>query len=181
MHESVMEFLKEYLYESDIRDKSVLEIGSQNVNGTPRSVIMPHKPASYIGVDFAPGDGVDQVADASDLVSVFGRDRFDVVISTEMLEHAKDWRAAVHSMKAVLRPLGLIVVTTRGPGFPYHGYPHDYWRFTTGDFITIWDDFLFSAFKPDPQYPGVLLKARKPDPFHEKDLSSIEVQKAPAR
>ena len=178
-----MKFLGDNLYEDDIRGKSVLEIGSQNVNGTPRSVVIPLKPASYVGVDFAPGDGVDQVADASDLVKVFGRDRFDVVISTEMLEHAKDWKAAVRSMKAVLKPLGLLVVTTRGPGFPFHGFPHDYWRFTIQDFVEIWNDFLFMVFKPDPdpKAPGVLLKARKPEPFHENDLSLIEVERAPSR
>jgi hypothetical protein len=82
-------------------------------------------------------------------------------------------------MKGVLKPLGLLIVTTRGPGFPYHGFPHDYWRFTTGDFVEIFNDFLFMAFKPDPQYSGVMLKARKPDPFQENDLSKIEVSSAP--
>jgi SAM-dependent methyltransferase len=179
MHESVMRFLRDNLSGPEVKDKSVLEVGSQDVNGSPRAVIAPLGPSSYVGVDFAAGPGVDVVGDAGDLVALFSRDRFDVVVSTEMLEHARDWRGAVRSMKRVLKPGGLLIVTTRGPGFPYHGFPHDYWRFTPADFLEIFHDFLFSVCKPDPQYPGILLKARKPEDFHEVDISQIEVLPAP--
>lgn len=178
MHDTVMRFLVDQIMQSDIQGKSVLEVGSQNINGTPRTVVSPLKPSSYTGVDFASGAGVDVVGDASDLVTLFGRDRFDVVISTEMLEHAKDWKKAVHSMKAVLKPGGLLIVTTRGPGFGYHGFPHDYWRFTVDDFSRIFDDFKQLVLIPDP-VPGVLFKGVKPDLFRENDLSNVEVQPAP--
>jgi SAM-dependent methyltransferase len=161
MHDSVMDFLRKEVKPEEIAGREVLEIGSQNVNGTPRSVILPMKPSRYVGVDFAPGDGVDLVIDASMIVEHFGPERFDVVISTEMLEHARDWRAAVRTMKGVLRPGGLLVVTTRGPGFPYHGYPHDYWRFTPILFVQIFCDMEIEILSPDPQHPGVLMKAWK--------------------
>lgn len=178
MHPSVMDFLRMNLSPSEIAGKSVLEVGSYDVNGSPRRVILPMNPSLYVGVDFMKGPGVDRVLAASDLVKEFGRESFDVVISTEMLEHAQDWRAAILQMKDVLRPGGLVVVTTRGPGFPYHGYPHDYWRFTMSCFAQIWRDFDVKTLLPDiKEFPGVLLKAVKPDPFTFADISWIEPDK----
>lgn len=179
MHESVMQFLRENISEAEIRGKSVLEVGSYDVNGSPRSIIMPLGPGSYVGVDFQAGPGVDRVIDASRLQHEFGFDSFDIVLSTEMLEHAKDWKGAVTSMKRVLKPGGLLVITTRGPGFPYHGYPHDYWRYTSSHFTDIFGDFFVKLLKQDPLFPGIFFKAVKPDLFREKDLSTIEILKAP--
>lgn len=52
------------------------------------------------------------VADALDLEAAFGRDSFDVVVSSECIEHTPDPAAAVRSMIAVLRPGGLIALST---------------------------------------------------------------------
>jgi len=181
MHPSVMQFLRENIGECEIRGKEVLEIGSQDVNGSPREVILPHAPKKYIGVDAGHGKGVDLVMDVKDITSYFGIDWFDVVISTEMLEHAHDWRLAVDQMKRVLRPGGLLVVTARGPGFPYHPYPGDYWRYTVDDFKRIFSDMWIIHLGPDTDAssPGVFLKSRKTGATGVVDLRSIEV--APVR
>jgi len=66
---------------------------------------------------------------------------------------------------SVITPGGYLLLTTRSPGFPYHGFPGDYWRFTRDDMseiiyglgldvVTLADD--------DPQTPGVLVFAKKP-------------------
>lgn len=178
MHPSVMKFLVDNVDESDVRGLEVLEVGSQDVNGSPRSVILPRGPKKYVGVDFAAANGVDVVLDVKDLTTHFGVDWFDVVISTEMLEHAKDWRVAVEQMKAVVKQGGLLVVTTRGPGFPYHGYPHDYWRYTVDDFRKIFADMWILHVGPDtdPSSPGVFLKARKTGATGTVDLGEISVR-----
>jgi len=177
MHPSVMDFLRQEVKDSEILGKEVLEVGAQDVNGSPREVVSQMRPKKYIGVDFTAGKGVDLVLDVADLVMYFGIDRFPAVISTEMLEHAKDWRTAVSQMKAVLAPGGILVVTTRSPGFAFHGYPHDYWRFTVGDFFRIFGDMVIEILKPDPLpgHPGVLLKARKDPTLPSVDLSRIDV------
>jgi len=107
-------------------------------------------------------------------VERFGSDRFDVVIATEVLEHIDDWRAAVDSIKGVLRPGGVALVTTRSPGFPYHGYPADYWRFDLPLMERAFADFELDALEPDPLLPGVFLKARKPTNGMAVDLSELE-------
>lgn len=179
MHESVMAFGESFITAVDITGKRVVEVGSQDVNGSLRGHIEALLPLCYIGVDFAAGKGVDVVCDASDLVKHFGAHAFDVVISTEMLEHARDWRSAVTAMKRVLTPGGLIILTARGPGFHLHGYPHDWHRFTRSDMGRIFADFEIAQLEDDPQVAGVFLAARKPLGWVEvNDLAVIDV--APA-
>jgi SAM-dependent methyltransferase len=111
-------------------DLKVLEVGSRNVNGSPRDVLPKHMLTDYVGVDIEHGPGVDMVVDVGDLTEEFGAKSFDVVISTEALEHMADWRMAVYQMSNVLKINGWLCLTTCSPGFEYHPYPIDAWRFT---------------------------------------------------
>ena len=106
----------------------VLEVGSRNVNGSVRRILEPRS-AKYTGVDLSEGNGVDIVLDVANLRDQFGDDKFDVVVSTEMLEHCSNWQEALYQMSTVLRPGGLLIITTRSPGFELHDYPADYWNF----------------------------------------------------
>jgi SAM-dependent methyltransferase len=180
VHDSVMIFGIESLTVDDVRSKSVLEVGSMNVNGSLRGHVCALGPLSYVGVDFMVGKGVDVVCDASRLEQRFGKDAFDVVISTEMLEHAEDWRGAIFAMKSVLRPGGILLLTARGPGFPLHGYPHDWHRFTVHDFRRMFADFEICVLKDDPQHPGVLLLSRKLPSWQAAHLADIDVAQADA-
>lgn len=178
MHDSVMTFGIETLTAAEVRARSVLEVGSMNVNGSLRGHVISLGPSSYVGVDFMAGRGVDVICDASRLEQHFGKSVFDVVISTEMLEHAEDWRGAINSMKSVLRPGGIFLLTARGPGFPLHGYPHDWHRFTAHDFRRMFADFEICVLKDDPQHPGVMLLVRKPLSWQSVYLGDIHVAQA---
>lgn len=166
MHGSVQAWVPVNLTEDEVRDGVVLEVGAYDVNGSVRPFIERYEPASYTGTDMQPGPRVDRVVDAADLAGTFGVDYADVVISTEMLEHAEDWQAAVRGMLEVLRPGGVLLLTARGPGFPYHDHPGDYWRFTVETMSAILElaglDVLTVQSDPDPASPGVFAKARKP-------------------
>ena len=132
----------------------VLEAGSRNVNGSPRYMAQPLS-ASYVGIDLEAGEGVDRVLAVEDLPKTFGQ-AFNVIISTEMLEHVHDWRAATGAMLEALRPNGLLILTTRSPGFEYHPYPEDNWRFTLEHMVRIFD--------PPAAVGGVALRRIQPDP-----------------
>lgn len=179
MHGSVYGFLEAHASATDVAGKRVLEVGALDVNGSPRRVLEPLGPAVYIGVDMRPGPKVDMVVDASMLVPAFGPRSFDVVVSTEMLEHVLYWRGAVSNMKRVLAPGGLLLVTTRSPGFPQHDHPGDYWRFTKQDALEIFADMEEVEVAEDPMSPGVFVRARKPAVFVEADLSKKNVSEAP--
>jgi SAM-dependent methyltransferase len=162
-------FVVTALSREDVEGKKILEVGSLDVNGSARPFVELLKPAEYLGSDITSGRGVDVVCDVNDIVKRFGPNRFDVVLSTEMLEHIRDWRAAVHAIKTVCKPGGVIVITTRSMGFPYHGYPFDYWRYETEDLTRIFKDCNIENIEKDPDR-GVFIKVRKPEQFIEADL-----------
>jgi SAM-dependent methyltransferase len=49
--------------------------------------------------------------DALNLTRAFGAEAFDVVVSTQVLEHLPDWRRALGEMTHVLRPGGTLLVS----------------------------------------------------------------------
>jgi len=85
---------------------AVLEMGSHDVNGGVRPLFPSAE--EYHGIDIAPGPGVDEVADAAEWRSP---SRFDVVVSTEVLEHAPRWSAVVVNGWDALTPGGTLLVT----------------------------------------------------------------------
>lgn len=95
----------------------VLDVGSFDVNGSPRRWF--DAGCAYLGVDCRPGPGVNLVADARQLP--FQTGFFDCVVSTEALEHAKDWRAVLREMLRLARTGGLVAMTAACPPRPAHG------------------------------------------------------------
>lgn len=177
MHDSVLDFIRRKLPSSLVTGRTVLEVGSLDVNGSPRSALLPLNPETYIGVDIVKGPGVDRICDVDELEAVFGQDAFDVVLSTEMLEHVEDWKRAVSQMKRVVKRGGVLCVTTRSPGFPYHPHPIDRWRFRKDDFVIIFRDFKMQALEEDlPGSPGIFGTFSKPKNFAEVSLNEVVVE-----
>jgi len=171
---SVIEFFINNIRIEEFKGKRILEVGSKYVNGSVRPLIEKFaSPKEYIGVDIEPGKYVDILLPAERLVEYFGEETFDVVISTELLEHVKDWRLVVNNMKRVLKRGGYIYITTRSYGFPYHGYPYDFWRYEIEDMMKIFSDFDILVLRKDHQAPGVFLKARKPTQYRPNKLDDI--------
>lgn len=164
-------YWSEQIAKEEIEGKKVIEVGSLDVNGSLRSVIQPLNPAEYVGVDITEGRGVDIICDAGDIVERFGKESFDFVVSTELIEHVVDWQKTVSNLKNICRPGGTIIITTRSLGFPYHGYPDDYWRYEIADIEAIFADCILDVLEKDESEPGVFMKAQKPKDFVELDLS----------
>ncbi len=110
----------------------ILEVGAKEVNGSARPVCQ-ERAQRYMGVDIEQGEGVDVLVDANHLTEHFGKDVFDIVISTEMVEHVYDWPNVLYEMLSILKPGGLLLLTTRSIGFEIHGYPDDHWRYSKRD------------------------------------------------
>jgi predicted SAM-dependent methyltransferase len=174
-HVSCVMFGIRNLTGDEVEGRRVVEIGSYDVNGSLRPFIESLKPSEYVGVDIKKGPGVDIVCRAENTLERFGEESFDVVISTELLEHVRDWRKVISNMKNICKPNGLILITTRSKGFPYHAYPYDFWRYELPDMKHIFSDCNIVNLKSDMETPGVFIKARKPGKFLETDLSNYEL------
>jgi SAM-dependent methyltransferase len=164
-------FVQCQLRPEDVCGRSVLEVGSCDPDAVVRSIVMPLRPAQYTGVDLFPGPGVDVVCPAERLLGRFAPESFDLVISTEVLEHVRDWRRVVHNLKKVLREDAILIATTRSPGFEFHGYPLDFWRFEPEDVSEIFGDLKIETIERDPDDPpGVFFRAQRPQGLTERDL-----------
>lgn len=138
---------------SGLAGKDTLEVGSLDVNGSVRSLFS----GKYIGIDMREGPGVDVVGAADALP--FGAGLFDVVVSTEMLEHDPSPWLSLAEMGRVLKTGGHLILTTRGNGFGEHNEPSDYWRFmpsSRGLLLLIAGCSLVSE-ALDPEVPGIFV------------------------
>lgn len=155
-------------------EKRILEVGACNINGSIKPHVMTLNPTYYHGVDIQKGQYVDEVIDANNLIEHFGVDSFDVILTTEMMEHIENWRNVINNLKGVCRANGYILITTRSRGFGYHGYPHDYWRYEESDMRKIFADFDILEVGIDPEW-GILIFVKKPINWIPIDLSTIEL------
>ncbi len=169
-----LQFFIETMKANEFNSKKVLEVGSKYVNGSVRPLIENFSyPAKYVGVDISPGKMVDLILPAERILEYFGAESFDVIISTELLEHVVDWRIVINAMKATLKPGGCMYLTTRSKGMGYHGYPFDFWRYEIDDMRKIFADFEVIILQQDHEDPGVFIKVKKPEKYVPSDLSKI--------
>jgi len=130
MHPSALNNCKAFF---DIYSKSfarnnrtkVVEVGSQDVNGSLRQVC-PQE-FSYIGVDFQEAKGVDIVLD--DPYSLpFEDQSIDIVVSSSCFEHSEMFWLVFLEVLRILKPKGLFYLNAPSTG-SFHRYPVDCWRF----------------------------------------------------
>jgi SAM-dependent methyltransferase len=117
-HDSQREFVEKVreAFPERFSKAHVLEIGSLDINGTVRDFFTD---CEYVGIDIAPGAGVDIVCQGQDFDGPDGT--FDVVISCEVMEHNPYWVATFENMVRLCRPGGLVLMTCAGIGRPEHG------------------------------------------------------------
>lgn len=104
MHVQAFDFVARHA--ATITPAAVLEIGSLDVNGGVRSLF--ENASHYHGIDVTDGPGVDEVADGADWQPTR---QFDVVVSTEVLEHAPRWRDVVRNAWAAVVGGGTCIIT----------------------------------------------------------------------
>lgn len=132
MHPEVSFFLQQ-CREVDYADAVVYEVGALNVNGQARDIV-PAGWSAWVGFDLVDGPGVDHPGDAAELLPSFPP--CDVMVSTEVLEHAPEWEHLLGVMCDTIAPGGWLVLTCAGTGRRPHaadgspGGPHpgEYYR-----------------------------------------------------
>jgi len=173
MHESVMEYAASKLTAEMVTGKSVLEVGSYDVNGSVKPHIMSLMPTDFTGMDIRHGPNVDIVCNITNYDS---KRKYDLVVCCEAFEHIVDWRGAVSVIKQITVTNGIILITTRSNGYPRHEYPGDFWRYSQDDMRCLFSDCEILDLTDDPQVPGVFVMVKKPEDFRENDLSGYDVE-----
>lgn len=151
MHPEINIFIEEVKtkFPEYFKGKKVLEVGSQNINGSVRNHFTN---CDYLGIDLGEAPGVDKIENASDMTYL---EEFDVVISSEMLEHCQHWELALDNMYDAIKPGGVFILTCAGPNRHEHGTsnhtPQDskftlehYRNISVEDFLSVLPTELFS-------------------------------------
>lgn len=97
------------------RHRSVLDVGSLDINGNNRGLFTC---CNYTGVDIVAGKNVDIVCYIHEYKN---KTKYNVVISTEMLEHDIHWEKSIIKMYDLLLPDGLLLITCATTGRKEHG------------------------------------------------------------
>jgi SAM-dependent methyltransferase len=118
MHKAAWDYVADAVtkYNLDQPELTVIDLGGRNVNGTVRD-LFPNV-ARYVALDLRAAPGVDIVADAA---TAQLDERFDVVVSTELLEHAEHAAEIIANAHRHLTPGGVFVATMAGPRRTPHG------------------------------------------------------------
>jgi SAM-dependent methyltransferase len=113
----IKEFKEFYIINNFNKDINVLEIGSLDVNGNIRNLF--DFTNEYIGIDLEKGPNVDLVLNGTNINEL--NTNFDIIISCECFEHAKDWKLIFEKMCQISKPNSFIVISVASTGRVEHG------------------------------------------------------------
>jgi Methyltransferase domain len=165
-------FRDRYLADRAKEPLRILDVGSQDVNGSYRQ-IFSEPPWSYTGLDMTAGRNVDIVLRTPYIWREVASGSADVVISGQAFEHIQYFWITMLEIARVLTRGGICCILAPSSG-PEHRFPVDCWRFypdgmvslaqfaqmETIEAVTQWDDLGHA--ESDCWHDSMLV-CRKPD------------------
>lgn len=131
MHQSSIEkmtqFRDRYLSARARDSLRILDLGSQDVNGSYRP-LFSESSWQYVGLDMAACKNVDVVLRTPYVWREVASESADVVISGQAFEHIQYFWITMLEVARVLKPGGICCILAPSSG-PEHRYPMDCWRF----------------------------------------------------
>ena len=126
-YEIMERFCKTHLAELEGRPLKVLDIGSQDVNGTFKP-LFNRTGWNYVGLDIEAGPNVDLIPEEPYYWDEIASGSYDVVISGQAYEHTEFFWLTQLEISRVLKVGGYCCVISPSSGFE-HRYPVDCYRF----------------------------------------------------
>ncbi len=128
MRDNVKEFVQLVKTVVTIQEP-IIEIGSfqvpEQIGYADLRPLFPGK--EYVGCDLQRGPGVDRIENVEHLS--LESETIGTILILDTLEHVQNPFAAMDEMYRVLRPGGVLIMSSV-MAWPIHEYPNDYWRFT---------------------------------------------------
>lgn len=155
-YDKMMAFKDEFLTSLKEQNLFILDLGSQDINGTYKEIFNEEK-WNYRGMDMAQGKNVDIILDNPYVWSKIKSDSVDVVISGQAFEHIEFFWVTMLEVARVMKPGGLCCIIAPSGGHE-HRFPVDCWRFykdgfkALARFVLLEEIRAYKQEEPDPQY-----------------------------
>lgn len=121
-------------------DSSIIEFGTKRSNSeiktSHESFFSNYK--LYIKTDFEDGVDVDIICDIHEC-SNLGYNKYDGILCMSVFEHIKRPWIAANELYKISKINGYVFISTHQT-FPLHGYPNDYFRFSTDALRLLMED-----------------------------------------
>lgn len=173
MDQTSMNLMKVVVDKYGLSDKTVVDVGSYDINGTYKSLFT----GEYVGVDILAGPNVDVLMDSPEWEQI--KD-VDAVISGQTLGHVADIPGLMAKIMRVLKPGGIlcVIVPSRGPR---HDYPIWVGNFEPEQLEKIFTDAGFELLSTDRDFtlPWYLVTCvgKKPEPQAVKTSVKVPVKR----
>ena len=127
MHDESLQLMQGFInkYLNPNERLNILDVGSQNINGTYRGFFTPNCNWTYTGGDTAQGSNVDIVFKEPYDWNL--SEQYDVIISGQTLEHVEDTHRFILEIKKHLKVDGLLCIIVPNCANE-HKCPVDCWR-----------------------------------------------------
>lgn len=172
-YKNMEKFVLKYLKEYKDQEIKIIDIGSQDINGTYKPLFQNSK-WTYVGCDMVKGENVDIVIDNVYDWKDIKSGTFDVVISGQAFEHIEYFWVTILEIARILKNGGLSCIIAPSGGTE-HRYPVDCWRYypdgfkalaryaglKTIDVYTQWNKELYPDY--DPVWKDSVLICIKPE------------------
>jgi hypothetical protein len=186
MHQSSMDkmlnFKNTYLKDRESETLNILDIGSQDINGSYKQIFDLPK-WKYSGADMQGGNNVNIVLKNPYKWQEIQSNSIDVLISGQAFEHIEFFWITALEVTRVLKPDGLCCIIAPSSG-QEHRYPVDCWRFYPDGFsalarfaqlevvevFTQWESLNYSD--GSDRWQDSVLVARKPNLSYKRMLQN---------
>ncbi|WOJ92967.1 methyltransferase domain-containing protein [Congregibacter variabilis] len=136
IRENVARFIKLNASKFDAPSMKVLDVAPQDHAGAKQFFVT----SDVFTADIDPDSGADYIIDICQRNFNVPDGSFDIVVCTEVLEHTLQPFAAVAELRRMLKPKGVLLLTTPF-NFRIHGPLPDCWRFTEHGLRALLKDF----------------------------------------
>jgi SAM-dependent methyltransferase len=126
-YENMKKFREKYLADYQGKNIHILDIGSQDINGTYKPLFSENK-WDYQGLDICAGKNVDIVVKDIYNWKEIKSNSYDVIVSGQAFEHIEFFWLTMKEIARVLNNSGLCCIIAPSSGFE-HKFPVDCWRF----------------------------------------------------